>query len=225
MAIHSKLETANELLRSAYGSAPLFENENSWKTLLRVLLGGAAGASKSPAIESVLEQPQFTSAAALAETTTGMLVEVLQPIPRGPQKASVLRSVANWWMTNFGADCSPDWSSSLETYRDSLRAIRGLGPATVDELLLFAGKLAVFPLDRGTIRVAVRHGWLDLPLEDGEAQDFFVRGLGQVEIDPLQFSVLINRVATEHCGREPDCEDCPLKSALPEGGPRNPESC
>ena len=95
----------------------------------------------------------------------------------------------------------------------------------MDELLLFAPQLKVFPVDRTALRVAVRHGWLDLPLEDDEAQSFFVRGLSQAEIDPREFSRLLTKIGESHCGREPKCDGCPLQPLLPPGGPLSPESC
>ena len=73
-------------------------------------------------------------------------------------------------------------------YRESLRQIRGLGPATVDELLLFAAQLAVFPIDRSALRVAIRHGWLDMPVEDEPAQSFFIQGLKHANINAEVFT-------------------------------------
>ena len=176
-------------------------------------------------MRAVLESSALASPGSTAKTSTGQLVEILSPIPRGPQKARLLRAVAEWWLTQFGDETSPEWSKGLEFYRESLRKIRGLGPATVDELLMFAARLAVFPLDRAALRVAIRHGWLDFPFEDAEAQDFFVRSLRESEVDPRAFSRLISRVAESHCGRVPQCEGCSLQPLLPLNGPLNPDSC
>ncbi len=220
----SRLASANALLRSAYGSPEPIESSDRWTLFLRVLLAGISREPASDNVTEALRSSTLARPAATAQSSTGQLVEVLAKVPRGPQKASLLRSVANWWLTTFGDDCSPDWSDSVEFYRESLRKIRGLGPATVDELLMFAAQLPVFPMDRGTLRVAIRHGWLDLPLEDDESQNFFVRGLTDAEIDRREFSQLISHVAGTHCGREPKCDGCPLQSLLPPGGPLNPDS-
>ena len=222
MSGQSRLEKANELLVTAYGMPNIPDLRGDWKSFLHVLL---VGPISHPAVDDVLQSPEFAHPRVTSETGTHELVERLSPVPRGSQKASVIRSVAQWWLSTFDDDEAPDWHHGREFYRDSLRKIRGLGPATVDELLLFVGNQSLFPIDRGTLRVAVRHGWIDLPVEDDDAQDFFLRGLRDAGIDPLVFSRQIARVASEHCGREPKCTTCPLQSLLPPNGPINPESC
>ena len=221
----SRLANANAHLRAAYGTPEIPASLNAWTFFLRVLLVGPIADEPSSSLKNVLEASALITPRATLQTPAGHLVELLAPVPRGPQKASLLRSVSEWWLTQFGDACSPEWSQGLEFYRESLRKIRGLGPATVDELLMFVARLAVFPLDRGTLRVAIRHGWLDIPLEDDEGQSFFVSGLNQADIDPREFSRLVSRVAEAHCGREPKCEGCPLQPLLPPNGPLNPESC
>ena len=49
-------------------------------------------------------------------------------------------------------------------------ALNGVGPATADALLLFALRRPVYPLDRATYRILVRHGWLDPSADYDEAR-------------------------------------------------------
>ena len=221
----SRIANANAHLRAAYGVPELFDSPNAWALFLHVLLIGPGVHQVSESMKSALESPALGRPSSTSQTSAGQLVEILATVPRGPQKASLLRSVAEWWQNQFDDELSPEWSQELDFYRESLRKIRGLGPATVDVLLMIVARLAVFPLDRGTLRVAIRHGWFDLPVEDDEAQSFFVSGLKQADIDPREFSQLIAHVAESHCGREPKCEGCPLQPLLPPNGPMNPESC
>lgn len=215
----SRLEQATELLQDAYGRVELPDaTHSSWIRFVQLLLN-VTDESKLDILKNSLLSLPATS----AQATAGQLMEILAPIPRGPQKASVIRALANWWVTQFGEECSPEWSSGLQSYRESLRAIKGLGPATVDELLLFGASLTVFPVDRTALRVAVRHGWLDMPVEDEQAQCFFVHGHSVRRLQEL--SRLLTKVGEAHCGREPLCEGCPLKPLLPEGGPLNPQGC
>lgn len=221
MSDRSQLAEADAQLRAAYGSTEVSGSASSWSLFLQVLLVGLEGSEETA--KSALRSAAFVTPASLFQMSAGQLVEQLAGIPRGPQKSSLLRSVAEWWIGQFGDEVSPAWSRGLEYYRESLRQIRGLGPATVDGLLMFVARLPVFPLDRGTIRIAVRHGWLDLPLEDETAQSFFVRGLQGSDIDPISFFQLMSRVAVTHCGREPKCDGCPLQTLLPPNGPLNPD--
>jgi endonuclease-3 related protein len=225
MSEPSRLVEANRLLQAAYGQPDLSSNEAGWSRFLHVLLGIAADHPLRQNLNEVLRSPPLATPGESSAATTGQLVEILAPFPRGSQKASLIRAVAAWWVSTFGNEVSPEWTVGVQTYRDALRSIRGLGPATVDELLLFAANLPVFPVDRSALRVAVRHGWLDLPVEDEEAQSLFVSGLNRSSPDLQEFSRVISLVGERHCGREPLCDGCPLQSMLPEGGPRNPQSC
>lgn len=224
MNTRPRLGNAAEALRAAYGTPELPQGASGWSLFLQLLLIGP-GQKAGPAVRHVLDSETLSSPRIVSQTSVGQLVEQLTGVPRGPQKASLLRAVAAWWLEQFGEDCSPDWGKSTEEYRESLLRIRGLGLATVDELLLFAGGLELFPLDRGAVRVAVRHGWLDLPLEDEEAQHAFTAALKETDVDRREFVLLLGRVATEHCRREPICEGCPLQPLLPPNGPLNPDSC
>ena len=225
MTENSRLHQATASLRSAYGTTDVADHGSCWSRCMRTLFGVASGHPAETALKELLASGPLATPSGAVGVSAGQLVEVLQPIPRGPQKASVVRAFAGWWSTQFGDDCNPDWSGSITTYREALRHIRGLGPAVVDELLLFGPGLAVFPVDRTALRVAVRHGWLDLPVEDEDAQSFFARGLDRSISEMRELSHLLTKVGESHCGREPKCDGCPLQPILPEGGPRNPQSC
>ena len=225
MSASSRIEQAASILRTAYGKIDLSCNDATWSRFLRTLIGIASDHASNTVLSELLQSSPLISPRESAAASTGQLLELLKPIPRGPQKASVVRAVAAWWLETFGEEPSPAWSASVSSYRESLRQIRGLGPATVDDLLLFAADLPVFPVDRTALRVAVRHAWLDLPVEDDDAQSLFVRSTELSSQGLQELSRLLTKVGESHCGREPLCDGCPLQSLLPDGGPRNPLSC
>jgi len=225
MSESPRLEQVAVLLRAAYGSVVLPDDDSTWHRFLRVLLDVSENHAANNALSELMCSSALATPQQSAVASAGSLVEVLKPIPRGPQKASVVRAVASWWLAQFGEVETPEWSHEAATYRMSLREIRGLGPAKVDELLLFAAGLRIFPVDRTALRVAVRHGWLDLPVEDEEAQSFFRGGADSSSHNLQELSRLLTQVGEAHCGREPKCDGCPLSCMLPDGGPRSPESC
>ncbi|MDZ4687579.1 MAG: hypothetical protein SH850_21110 [Planctomycetaceae bacterium] len=209
-------------LRNAAPSVLEAADDTAWQRCLTELLSGHAAASEAvrQVVHGELESPATVATQSLAQ-----LLEALKPVPRGPQKAGVVKALAEWWRTEFGDETTPAWSRALEDYRCALRAIRGLGPETVDRLLLFGARLAVAPVDRATLRIAVRHGWLDLPVTDEEAQATFLAGVGR-SVDELRDGVRrLHHIGAEFCGRVPDCERCPLQPFLPAGGPLSPDAC
>jgi len=209
-------------LRKANPSSLDAGDDTAWQRCLTELLSGHAAAAE--AVRQVVHV-ELASPETVATQSLAQLLEALKPVPRGPQKAGVVKALAEWWRSEFGDEADPAWPRGLDDYRAALRAIRGLGPETVDRLLLFGAGLLVAPVDRATLRIVVRHGWLDLPVTDEEAQATFLAGLGR-SVDELRDGVRrLHDIGIEFCGRVPDCERCPLKPFLPAGGPLSPDAC
>ncbi len=196
---------------------------DSWQRCLDELLG-AERTGSTESCPTWQEGPLATPGACATASTVAMM-EALADVPRGPQKASVLTRLAQWWLTEFGDDVAPVWSKDVEHYRQVLRAIRGIGPETADRLILMAGELPVFPIDRGTLRVAVRHGWLDFPVDDEQAQATFYGALEGDATAMQPAARALKSIGTRYCGRVPDCTECPLKQFLPEAGPLHVDEC
>jgi endonuclease-3 related protein len=177
------------------------------------------------ALQRAFMESPLASSSQSAVAAVGQLAEALSPFPRAASKASVVQALAKWWLRTFSDELPPTWNRDLEQDRRELRQIRGLGPETVDRLLLFGANRAVFPVDRGALRVSVRHGWLDLPVEDDEAQACF-RSATDGDVAAMQeLARWLHRVGETHCGRAPLCSGCPLEPLLPPGGPINPDAC
>lgn len=107
-----------------------------------------------------------------------------------------------------------------EGLRQGLRAIKGVGPASADAILLEGLGHAAYPVDRATYRVLVRHGWLDPSADYDEARSVVE---GAFPDDPRGLSRLsagFDRIGRAACKPSvAKCERCPLRPLLPEGGP------
>jgi endonuclease-3 related protein len=114
---------------------------------------------------------------------------------------------------------------ATSTLREELVAIPGIGPATADDILLRVFGRPRYPLDRSTYRILLRHGWIDSTADYEETTDLLIRNL---EEDPnllADLSLWFEELGRSHCRASgPRCENCPLRSLLPEGGPLDGES-
>ena len=63
------------------------------------------------------------------------------------------------WVVDTGFDADRAATASTQGLREAWREIPGIGPATVDAILLIGLGRAAYPIDRSTYRVLVRHGW------------------------------------------------------------------
>jgi endonuclease-3 related protein len=173
--------------------------------------------------EAGLGSPEDIAGANVSE-----LVEVTRNL-RAPHKLvsakilkpliQVCKQILEWG----GLDTLDDIAT--ESLRDDLLMIPGLGPASVDALLLYGLKRPVYPVDRATYRILVRHGWLDTSNGYEEARDV-VEALEPG--DTVRLSELASwflRLGEVYCKASvAKCERCPLKPFLPESGPIEPNA-
>ena len=159
----------------------------------------------------------------------------VSPPPPGPSPrsnislAGLSTSVARAacpWMTTTRAGCPrhSDW------LREELAAIKGIGPATADAIVLFALKRPSYPVDRATLQGS-GPSWLarfDGILRRGprppgrtghERRGRARRTSGACTLVNLSHGM--EQLGRQFCrAAAPRCEGCPLEHLLPEGGPR-----
>ena len=133
--------------------------------------------------------------------------------------ALVLIRVARWLVERHHGDFEELEALSTATLREELRQIRGLGPTTVEAVLLDGLDRFTYPLDRPSLRVLARHGWIEPWSEFDDTREFLEQALGQDPSAARRWSRWMTRLAREYClAKRPCCENCPLRFALPEGG-------
>lgn len=218
MAANSLIEAAARLTRH-YGRPAAAGPPGAWSTLVRVVLEATSPAKKagdwSWIDESPLRTPDETAA-----SERSRLEEILEEAGQRASLAGALSGLAKWWLRKLGdTDAPADFlSRSLETWQSELRAIRGVNWELADRILLVVGRLPVYPLDRGSMRIAARHGWVEMTAEYDDWQAFFVGGLRDSDVELWQLSYWNRRMGRDFCGKAPQCEECPLRELLPARG-------
>lgn len=207
--------------------------EAPFEAMVGVLLDRELGGTRVGAALDGLEKaglltPERLAAAEVLEIRDALLEE---GVPASVQTIAPLKNLAGWIVDRHGGrveslfnpDRSTDW------LRGELAAIKGIGLTAADAVVLFALRRPSLPVDRATFRVLVRHGWLDPGATYDEAHDVLVdraTEAGDVP-DGDAASLLIalargmKQLGRRYCrAAAPQCDDCPLESLLPEGGPR-----
>ena len=223
--LHNVLHDAAALSARHYGGALAFNpSANSprgeWSTLVQVVLEQGKPIKKARDWSWIAESLLGTARAA-AEQTASRLADVLEAAGQSGKKAGLLRALAQWWQRRIGdADALPIFHShSLAHWQEKLRSIRGVSWELADRILLLVGGFAVYPLDRASMRIALRHGWIDATAEYDDWQSFFGSAVRDSGVDlPLLWRGNL-QIGRDFCGRRPDCENCPLKTLLPARGP------
>jgi endonuclease-3 related protein len=209
------------------------DRETPFEAMIRVLLDREFGASRAALALEVLERAGLLAPDRLAQADVLAVRDAFlqAAIPAAPQSVAPLSNLARWIVQHHGArvdslfnpDRSTDW------LRGELAAIRGIGLATADAILLFALKRPSYPVDRATFRVLVRHGWLDPSALYDEARELLVSQAvesgdvpeGEAADRLIDIAHGMGPLGRRFCRvAAPRCDRCPLEPVLPEGGPR-----
>ncbi|MGH9342350.1 MAG: endonuclease III domain-containing protein [Terriglobia bacterium] len=138
------------------------------------------------------------------------------------QKAATILSFIERLDRDYRGSLDDLFSISPEEARRSLLEIKGLGPETVDAILLYAGRKPFFVADAYTRRILSRHGWLPVDATYESAQELLHRQLPRDSHLFNEFHALLVEAGKRYCARrEPVCPGCPLHeylAAAPQAG-------
>jgi len=157
-----------------------------------------------------LDEVDVTDVESLLGLPEAELAERIRPAGYFRVKADRLRQLATAWSQAGGASELAQWETPA--LRDWLLAIKGIGPETADDILLYGFARPVFVVDAYTRRLLERlgleaqAGWkyeaLRAWLEEHFVAD--VTRLGDIH-------GLIVEHAKQHCKVRPRCDGCPLE--------------
>ncbi len=151
------------------------------------------------------------------------LEELIRPAGYYRVKARRLRNLLAMVVQRYDGSLDAMFQAPLETLREELLSINGIGPETADSILLYAGNLPTFVIDSYTHRVLARHGWIGFEAGYDELKEHFESGLARDAALYNEYHALLVRVGHAHCRKQARCDGCPLAELLPESGPREPE--
>jgi endonuclease-3 related protein len=213
-----------QALEARYGR-PFAAEYTGADAILAAFLRQASDPKRVDTTLSALRDAGLLDVESLATADPAELAETMRAanLAYTPKAMRVLRDLARWVVEHGSLEAIANLPTA--TVRDQLLTLNGIGQATADAILLFGLCRPVYPVDRATYRVLVRHGWLDPTAEYEEARAV-VETCGHDHA--TRFTELLywmERVGTELCRpRIAKCERCALRSFLPEGGPREPEA-
>lgn len=137
------------------------------------------------------------------------------------------KQLARWLVERHDGDVEAvtDSGKSTDDLREELAGVRGVGMVGADAILLAALKRPTYPVDRGTYRILVRHGWLDPSAGYDDAREFMVHHAGGDPELLMGLSAGMEELAGRYCrASAPRCDGCPLRGFLPESGPLDVET-
>jgi endonuclease-3 related protein len=168
-----------------------------------------------------LRQSSLLSWPSLRRAGLDRLEACVRPAGFYRQKARTIRDFVGWISRHTGS-LQRLLTLPADELRGQLLKLRGLGPETVDAILLYAAKRPLFVADAYTRRVLTRHGFLSAAAGYHETQEFLHAHLPRDASLFNEFHALLVEVGKKHCKpRAPRCAGCPLEEFLHAELPRS----
>ncbi len=201
-----------------------------FEAMLATLLDRALAPVLRSATLSVLRDEGLLEPQALAESDPAELEDALRSAGLKVSRAVLvpMRRLARWIVDLHHGSAdelagNASAATSSEQLRDELLTINGIGPATADSVLLHALGRPIYPLDRATFRILVRHGWADAEAGYDDARDVIERLSGNDAELLFKLVAWFERLGKEFCRASvAKCDKCPLRPYLPASGPIDP---
>ena len=131
-------------------------------------------------------------------------------------KARRLKNFVDFLVLRYGGELSALAEKETEEIRKELLSIKGLGPETADNILLYALERPVFVVDAYTKRILLRHGLATEESGYDELQELFMKNLPQDPELYNEYHALLVACGKHYClSRKPRCvspegKSCPL---------------
>jgi endonuclease-3 related protein len=196
----------------------------AFASILGVVISRADEATRLARVVQGLEAAGLLEPEALAAAEPMEIVDALRGagVKLPAKTATMFKRLARWFADRGGSENLGGRSTDM--LRDELASIKGVGRATADAILLNALGRPTYPVDRGTYRILLRHGWIDVTADYDEVSQLMTRRAGERPDELARLSRGLARLAHQYCKvGAPRCTSCPLRSVLPEDGPLEPE--
>jgi endonuclease-3 related protein len=209
--------TKARLLRLYQALHARFGPQNWWPARtafeVAILTQHTAWSGAARAVAALRARRRLT-ARAVAGLGPRRLAALIRPAGTPRVKARRLGAFARWLLARHGGGFAGLRRAPLDALRPEMLRIPGLGPETVDAILLYGANRPVFVADAYARRVLARHRVLAAGAPYERARAFLEAHLPS---DPALFNeyhALLVEVGKRHCRATPRCERCPLRFDL-----------
>jgi len=139
------------------------------------------------------------------------LATIIRPAGYFNVKAKRLKNYIHWIVDEYGS-LENMYQTPVARLREELLEVNGLGPETVDSILLYGGNKRAFVIDAYTKRIFYRHYLAEQNEDYHTLQEKFVSSLPKKTQLYNEYHGLIVNVGKNFCKtKTPLCSECPLQ--------------
>ena len=202
-----------------YGATHWWPGDSPFEIAIgAILTQNTAWTNVTKAIDN-LKRERLMSPRAILECPLERLEAALRPSGYFRLKAQRVQSFVRYLAGQYGGSFTRMRRRPLPELRAELLAVKGIGPETADDILLYACELPVFVVDAYTRRILSRHGLVDPEIGYEALRTVFETRLDAEVTLFKEYHGLIVWTGKDFCRKRPSCDGCPLQGALKPGQP------
>ncbi len=205
-----QLQTLYRQLLSQYGPQHWWPADTPFEVMVgAILTQNTAWTNVERAIGN-LKRENLLNPELLARCPKAHLADFLRPSGYFNIKADRLKQFCGWYVEMGGYERLK--FHSTQGLRHRLLTVKGIGPETADDILLYAFDRAVFVIDAYTRRLLSRLGWIKGDEPYDTLRLGIERALGRNVKQYNEFHALIVKHAKDLCQPKPLCRGCALNA-------------
>ena len=167
-----------------------------------------------------LRSARMLTPPALRKARLSKLAALIRPSGYFRQKAKKLKAFVHFLQFAYGGSLDRMFQTPTPELREQLLSVHGIGPETADSIMLYAGNHPVFVVDAYTHRIFGRHGITGVKPDHEAVRARFEAALPRHPQLLNEFHALIVNTGKNWCRKSvPRCQECPMRSLLPETSP------
>ncbi|MEW6188176.1 MAG: endonuclease III domain-containing protein [Thermodesulfobacteriota bacterium] len=152
------------------------------------------------------------SASFLHQIDEGLLAEWIRPAGYYRVKSRRLKAFFDFFINEYEGQIPKMQNRPLETLRQELLSVKGIGPETADSILLYALGMPTFVVDAYTFRIFSRHRMIGEEMDYEDLRAFFMDQLPEDARLFNEYHALLVRLGKHYCKKNnPLCGECLLR--------------
>jgi endonuclease-3 related protein len=219
-----RLRRMHNSLEKAFGPQHWWPAETAFEVILGAYLTQNTAWKAVEVSLANLRNADALTIEGIRKTSVERLQALIRPSGFQTRKAPALKAFVTMLDTEFGGSLERVAAGPTAAVRNRLLALPGVGPETADAILLYALRHPVPVADEYLRRIATRHNLIaPEPAKNRKGYESLIQlTRNAFSQDPLEkqaglfsdFHALTVAVGKAHCGKTPNCENCPLADDL-----------
>ena len=147
---------------------------------------------------------------ALCQLTLSEIARLIRPCGYYNAKALKLKSLVHWLGERYGNNLDELFANDIDSLRQQLLSIHGIGQETADSIILYAGNKPIFVIDAYTRRIVSRIGLAPDNNSYAAYQHLFMDNLPADVGLYNEYHALLVCLGKAVCRSRPLCQQCCL---------------